>query len=297
MFGLEHARSGWPDRPGAPAGQVGTLTSAAASACDLDRGVLVAHGTMDSYAAALACGVLTRGRLAVSLGSSSCYLAEIDEPRADPRLLGPVPDAFEPDRYGVQGGQTSAGSVVRWFRTQFAREASLAELDAEAARWPVGAGGVRAIETFQGSRTPHRDPARRGAVYGLNLAHDRGAVHRALLEAVAVGGRVILDAMRDTCPSLEHVVACGGATRSPLWMQMHVDALGLPLETLDEPDAAALGAAICAAACADIYPDLASAADEMTRRGATYLPDPEAEAVFADLRRDYAAAAEALASR
>lgn len=296
-LGLEHARRGWPDQPQAPHAPIGTLDALAADLCDLDAGVVVAHGTMDSYAAALACGVLTRDRLAVSLGSSSCYLIEIDEPHADPRLLGPVPDAFEPGLFGIQGGQTSAGSVARWFRTQFAEGRSFAELDAEAAAWPVGAGGVRAIETFQGSRTPHRDPSRRGAVYGLNLAHDRGAVFRALLEAVAVGGRVILDAMRDSCPTIESVVACGGATHSPLWMQMHADAFGLRLETLDEPAAAALGAAICAATCVGMHPDLGSAAEAMTRHGATYAPNRDASDAFEALLREYLAVGEALARR
>jgi sugar (pentulose or hexulose) kinase len=296
QLGLEHARAGWPDVPGAPDDQVGTVTAEAAARCGLDAGTVVAHGTMDSYAAALSCGVLSRGCLAFSLGSSSCYLAVIDDARSDPRLLGPVPDAFEPDRYGIQGGQTSAGSVVRWFRTHLAPGASLAELDAEADRWPVGAGGIRAIETFQGSRTPFRDPARRGALYGISLAHDRGAVYRALLEAVAVGGRVIVDAIQETCPPISEIVACGGGAQSPLWMQMHADAIGLPLETLDERDAAALGAAICAAACIGVYPDLGSAAAAMIRRGTRYVPDPEASQVFDGLRREYLAVGEALAS-
>ena len=294
-LGLEHARAGWPETPRAPHVPVGALSPEAAEQCGVDAGALVAHGTMDSYAAALACGVLTRGRLAVSLGSSSCYLAEIDVARSDPRLLGPVPDAFEPGRYGIQGGQTSAGSVLRWFRTRFAPDASFAALDEEAARWPIGASGVRAIDTFQGSRTPHRDPSRRGALYGLNLAHDRGAVYRALLEAVAVGGSVIVEAIRDACP-IESVAACGGATRSPLWMQMHADALGLPLETLDEPDAAALGAAMTAATCAGLYPDLGAAAESMTRPGATYAPRPEAAEEYAGLLRDYVATGDALAA-
>jgi ribulose kinase len=293
---LGHARGGWPDAPRAPDGRVGAVTPEAAALCDLDAGAVVAEGTMDSYAAALACGVLSPRRLAVSLGSSSCYLAVTDEARGDPRLLGPVPDAFVADRYAVQGGQTSAGSVVRWFRSHFAPGVSLAELDTEADRWPIGAGGVRAIETFQGSRTPFRDPARRGALYGLNLAHDRGAVYRALLEAVAVGGRIILDALDEAYPTDYEIVACGGGTRSALWMQMHADALGLPLETLDAPDAAALGAAICAATCAGLYPDLASAADAMARRGEAYAPSPERAELYAGLRRDYVAAGNALAS-
>ena len=218
---------GGPTRPGRRTRRSGRSDLRRRQLCGLEPGVLVAHGTMDSYAAALACGV-AHARASRRLARQLVVLSRrrSTRPRSDPRLLGPVPDAFEPGRYGIQGGQTSAGSVIRWFRTQFAPDASFAALDAEAARWPIGAGGVRAIETFQGSRTPHRDPARRGALYGLSLAHDRGAVYRALLEAVAVGGGVIVDAMRETCPSLGTIVACGGATRSPLWMQMHADALG-----------------------------------------------------------------------
>lgn len=295
-LGLERARRGWSDAPGAAHAPVGTVGTSAAALCGLEPGVLVAHGSMDSYAAALACGALTRGRLAVSLGSSSCYLAQIAEARSDPRLLGPVPDVFEPGRYCIQGGQTSSGSVIRWFRTQLAPDASLAALDAEAERWPIGAGGVRAIETFQGSRTPHRDPARRGALYGLSLAHDRGALHRALLEAVAVGGRVILDAMREISPSLGTIVACGGATQSPLWMQMHADALDMAVQTLDERDAAALGAAITAAVCAGIHPDLERAVAVMTRRGPTYEPSAGAVERFEGLRADYIAIGDALAA-
>jgi sugar (pentulose or hexulose) kinase len=291
-FGLEHARAGWPE-PGAPGAHAGALTAGAASACGLAEGIAVAHGTMDSYAAALACGVLEPGRLAVSLGSSSCYLVEVGEPRSDPRLLGPVPDAFVPGRYGLQGGQTSAGSVARWFRTQLGEGRTFAELDAEAARRPAGSDGVRALDTFQGSRTPHRDPARRGAITGLSLGHDRGAVFRALLEAVALGGRVILDVLREVEPGIARVVACGGATRSPLWMQLHADALGLRVDTLADPAAAALGAAICAAACAGLHPDLATAAETMARPGASY--EPEQPGVYAALLAEYLALAEALA--
>ena len=46
-------------------------------------------------------------------------------------------------------------------------------LDTEAAEVPAGSEGVRALDHFQGNRTPHTDPASRGAIVGLTLKHGR----------------------------------------------------------------------------------------------------------------------------
>jgi ribulose kinase len=48
-----------------------------------------------------------------------------------------------------------------------------AMLDTEAAEVPAGSEGVRALDHFQGNRTPHTDPASRGAIVGLTLKHGR----------------------------------------------------------------------------------------------------------------------------
>jgi len=52
-------------------------------------------------------------------------------------------------------------------------------LDDEAARWPPGTEGLLFAPYLSGERTPHSDPAARGAFTGLSLRHDRGALARA----------------------------------------------------------------------------------------------------------------------
>ena len=56
---------------------------------------------------------------------------------------------------------------------------------------PPGSEGIIALDTWQGSRTPFRDPRRRGAFTGLTLSHGRAHLYRALLESVAYGGRQV----------------------------------------------------------------------------------------------------------
>jgi len=42
----------------------------------------------------------------------------------------------------------------------------------------------------------------------------------------------------------EEIYACGGATQSKLWMQIHSDVLGIPIYLKEEPDAPLLGDAV-----------------------------------------------------
>ncbi len=78
----------------------------------------------------------------------------------------------------------------------------------------------------------------------------------------------------------EQIVACGGGSRSPLWMQMHADILGKPITVLDEPHAAALGAAICAATATNWYDQIQAAATALTRLGQIFFPNPENQQVY-----------------
>ncbi len=93
------------------------------------------------------------------------------------------------------GVMLSAAGSFRWFRDLVG--AAYAELDAEAAAHPPGAGGVLFAPYLAGERTPHADPDARGAFVGLSLGHDRGALARAVLEGVAYGLRDSLELLRE----------------------------------------------------------------------------------------------------
>jgi ribulose kinase len=179
QIGLSDLTRRWPETMLAPGEAAGQVTAAAAAATGLPAGLPVAQGLMDSISAALACEVFRPGRAVVSLGSSSSYMALVDEPVSDPRLLGPIRDALGPGTYLMQGGQTSAASLVRWFTAELGGGLDAAALDAKAGKIPPGSDGIIALDTWQGSRTPFRDLRRRGAFTGLSLAHSRAHLYRA----------------------------------------------------------------------------------------------------------------------
>ena len=65
----------------------------------------------------------------------------------------------------------------------------------------------------------------------------------------------------------------GGGASSPLFMQTFADVFGLPATRSTGAAGASLGAAICAAAAAGIYPDIETAAARMTSERESFAPD------------------------
>jgi len=196
----------------------------------------------------------------------------------------------------MQGGQTSAASLVRWFCAEMGGGLDAAALDEQAAATvPPGSDGIVALDTWQGSRTPFRDPLRRGAFTGLTLSHDRAHLYRAILEAVAYGGRQVTEAFAGAGIELRELVLTGGGAASTLWRQIHADVIGRPLLRLAQPLPAALGAAMCAAAGLGAFADLRSAAAAMSQVAPAAEPDPANRLAYDTAFRAYQEAAQALA--
>ncbi len=77
---------------------------------------------------------------------------------------------------------------------------------------------------FSGERTPVNDPLARGMYFGLTLAHTRAHLFRAALEGVAYGINHHFEILRQHDGEPEEVVAVGGGTKNPVWLQAVSDA-------------------------------------------------------------------------
>jgi ribulose-phosphate 3-epimerase len=182
----------------------------------------------------------------------------------------------------VEGGQTSTGSVVRWFKAVCGGDdAFYDDVNEAAARVPPGCEGLVVQEHLQGNRTPHVDPASRGAVVGLTLKHGRAHVYRAILEGISFGTRLIFDSMKDAGYVPESVTVAGGATNSELWLQIHADVAGVPFKRTRCADAPALGCAALAAVAAGAHADVPAAVAAMVHDAGVVTPDAHAHAAYA----------------
>jgi xylulokinase len=100
---------------------------------------------------------------------------------------------------------------------------------------------------IRGERTPFHDPSLRAQLLHLAVGHGPEEVLAAAYEAAGFVVRHHLDLAateleRAGTPP-RRIVATGGGTRSPAWMQTLADCTGLPVDVSAHPEGAALGAA------------------------------------------------------
>jgi xylulokinase len=232
---------------------VGEVTTAASAVTGLPAGIPVVSGTIDAWTEAVSVGAQNPGDLMLMYGTTMFLVNTIAERISIPELWGTV-GAFEGTR-NLAAGMATSGAITGWLRELFGSP-SYTELLAAAAASPPGANGLLMLPYFAGERTPIADPDARGIIAGLTIAHTRGDLYRAALEATALGVRHNIEAIRRAGGSIDRIVAVGGGTQGDLWIQIVSDVTGLDQTVNRVTIGASFGAAYLAArAIADVRID------------------------------------------
>ncbi len=267
-----------------PADVVGQVTSKAAQATGLLAGTPVVAGSADHIASAFSAGIREPGDLLVKLGGAGDILYCLDQPEMDPRLY--LDYHVIPGKYMIDGCMASSGSLIRWFRDQFAPALDYEELDREAATIPAGSEGLVLLPYFLGEKTPLNDPLARGTLVGLTLAHTRAHVYRAVLEGIAYGFNHHLAVLAEHGFVPTRVRVTNGGAHSLLWRQVTADVLGLPLEQVAHHPGSSLGAAFVAGKGVGAFQDW-NEIEKYIEIAAVTQPDPENHRRYQRLFRIY----------
>ncbi|MBN1582166.1 MAG: sugar kinase, partial [Anaerolineae bacterium] len=200
-----------------PGETVGEITARAARETGLRPGTPVTAGTIDVFPEALSVGTLHPGDLMIVYGTTTCLALVLDE-LAPSETMWLSPYVF-PGLYCLLAGMATTGAVTRWFRDHFGRQEMAAEasggpnayaaLTAEAQAVSPGSEGLVVLPYFSGERTPLNDPDARGMIAGLSLAHGRGHLYRAILEATAYGVMHNLEVMQAGGARPRRAIAAG----------------------------------------------------------------------------------------
>ncbi|MFW6237625.1 MAG: FGGY-family carbohydrate kinase [Halanaerobiales bacterium] len=280
-IGLSDYHSKWPDTIKKVGEVIGTLDPKVAFELDLPGDTIVVQGGIDAHIALLGMGVTDSDELGMITGSSFVHLLFTDEPVFNNKLWGPYSNPLIDGYWLSEGGQTSGGAIMRWFKDNFGRDLANREknsfdiLSEEAARVSPGAEGLVVLDFWQGNRTPYKDPLMSGNILGLRMKHERGHVYRALLESVAYGTNNIIKNMETREQKVKQITICGGPTKDELWMQIISDVTGVKLQVPDNNEAGLMGCALAVAKGTGTYATFDEAADKMVAIQKEIKPDKE----------------------
>ncbi|XP_056149938.1 FGGY carbohydrate kinase domain-containing protein isoform X2 [Lampris incognitus] len=281
--------------PGTPVGE--GLTQEAATDLGLDPGTAVGASLIDAHAGGLGViGADVKGfhlpceshpitsRMAVICGTSSCHMAISQQPLFVPGVWGPYLSAMVPGFWLNEGGQSATGRLIDHMVKGHAAYAQLQEQEQQRsslsgenvytylnnhlssmtkAHYTVDQLGssLHLWPDFHGNRSPLADPTLKGMVVGLTLSQtldDLALLYLATVQAVALGTRHILEAMKEAGHDITTLFLCGGLSKNPLFVQIHANATGLPVVLPEQTEAVLVGAAVLGACASQDYSSIQS---------------------------------------
>lgn len=279
------------------------LTQRAASEMGLLPGTAVSVSIIDAHAGSL--GTLGAAgasgehadfdrRIALIGGTSTGHMAISKEPRFIKGVWGPYFSAILPDLWLNEGGQSATGALIDHMIQSHPCYATLLDqgkaqgktiyevlndllrkMAGEPEKIAFLTRDIHMLPYFHGNRSPRANPNLTGILTGLKLSRtpeDMALHYLATIQAIALGARHIIETMNQTGYSIDTIMASGGGTKNPIFVQEHANATGCAMLLPEESEAMLLGSAMMGTVAAGVYESLPEAMNAMSRIGKTVTP-------------------------
>lgn len=268
----------------------GKLSPAAGKLLGLPAGIGVVGGGGDQAAGAVGNGIVRRGVISATMGTSGVVFAHSDSVQYDPQgRLHTFCHAVR-GKWHMMGVVLSAGGSLQWYRNQFA-EAEVAAarrqkvdpyelITAQASEAPAGSEGLFFLPYLTGERTPHADPAARGAWVGLSLRHGRAHLVRSIIEGATYAMRDSLEIIQQMQVPVKEVRLSGGGARSRFWRQVQADIYGVKAVTTNSVEGPAYGVALLAAVGTGAYDTIVEACQATIKVESSTTPNAKTRRVY-----------------
>lgn len=277
-----------------PAGTcTGAVTAEAGAHLGLDEGTPIAAGGADTQSGLLGMGVLEEGGIGLIAGSTLPIQQVTTRPVLDPEgglwTLAHLVDGL----FVLESNGMLAGSALEWFAGILYRDyyRPVQVLLHEAADSRPGAGGVLSyigVNIFNACRIGFPvGSLSLPQLTDIDPAEMRRNIGRALLEGIAYSARANIEQLtRLTGREDDTLKVSGGLSASSLWTGILSEVTAKRVKVSHNPEASALGAAICAGVGAGVYPDLVTGAGEVARAAREHAPGDDSPS-YQDLYREW----------
>ncbi len=279
-LGIDRQKLSEPVASGIP---IGTIDPELAADLGLSAEVKIVSGGHDQTCAAVGAGSIFPGMGVVSTGTAEVFSVLLERPRLDTEMFDgyyPCYCHVVPQAYFSFSLNHVGGLLLKWYRDSFCRmEAKEAQQQGKSVfalldeRMPKEPTEVMVLPHFNGSGTPWCDMQSKGAIVGMTLNTSKYEVARAILESQTYELTVNIQKMLPDVKQLKEVTAVGGGAKSPEWLQIKADVLGVPVKTMECSEAGCMGAALLAGVGTGVFQNLKQGVDEMVRVKNIYRPN------------------------
>ncbi len=272
-----------------PAGQViAPITAEVSRLTGLSPETPVVSGGHDQTCAALAMGLINPGQLMLATGTAWVItgVAESPEAAAIPAQMA-LNFHVAPKRWTISQLLGGFGASVEWWlqqnlqslapQTALSRAELYAQLERLLAQSPPGSKELLFLPPEGGAQFGGRQA---GGFIGLQLAHTRADMSRAILEGIAFEVRWALETMRRAKLLAAQLWVVGGATQSQTWTQILADICNVPLLLTQYAHWPALGAAILAGFGAGVFDTLKAGIARFQRSPRRITPNESHKRLF-----------------
>ena len=250
----------------------GTLLPDVASELGLSPDCQVIAGAGDCAAGAVGNGIVKKGILTASLGTSGVVFGHSETPEFDSKgRLHTFCHAVR-GKWHMMGVTLSAAGSYQWLANQVLNQIrasngpiSFAQLNEAAESVARGSEGLFFLPYLAGERTPHSDPNARGCFIGLTNKHGAGHMARAVMEGVAYSLNESIAIMRELNVDIKQIRLSGGGAKSLLWKQILADVFDADVCTINAEQGPAYGVALLACVAGGEFNSIESACQSLIR--------------------------------
>ncbi len=208
-------------------------------------GVPLFLGGADGVLANLGSGILAPGDIALSIGTSGALRTTHSQARIDP-AHGLFNYKMKDQLYVIGGPTNNGGKVLEYWQHLLAAHFPDMEAFVAGALSVAPPAELTFVPWLYGERAPIWDAAATASLQGLAGHHTPAHLARAVLEGVTANIVRILHQLEAVVGPANRILASGGFTRSPEWVQLVGERSGRPVEIAEAAQASAYGATLVA---------------------------------------------------
>jgi len=204
-----------------------------------------------------------------------------------PGVCGVVPGSVHPAYTGVEAGLSATGDIFE----AIARRAGtkVKDLSQGLERYRAGQTGLLRLSWDNGDRTVLVNAELGGVTLGWNLVHTAQDELFAAIEGTAFHTRIILERMAENGVPVERIINGGGIPQqNAVLNQVYANVLNKPVLVPDGTPTS-LGSCIFALLAAGAVPTVEQGQSMLCLPHRTFLPQPEAAAIYERLFAHYRA--------